>query len=79
MVVSVDSVVFKLLEQYRRANKTCQETCQVGKLLVSHPYEEDAISRLSLYTDSFQLSIFNQHFKNEVTPWIPLTPTFYST
>ena len=28
-----DSVVFKLLQVYRRANKICQETCQ-GKLLV---------------------------------------------
>ena len=33
MVVSTDSVVFKLLELYRRANRTCQETCR-GKLLV---------------------------------------------
>ena len=33
MDVSLDSVVFKLLELYRRANKSCQETCQ-GKLLV---------------------------------------------
>ena len=33
MVVSTDSVVFKLLELYRRANRTCQKTCQ-GKLFV---------------------------------------------
>ena len=33
MVVQIDSVAFKLLELYRRANKTCQETFQ-GKLLV---------------------------------------------
>ena len=32
MVVWTDSVVFKLLELYRRANN-CQETCQ-GKLFV---------------------------------------------
>ena len=33
MFVSTVAVAFKLLELYRRANKTCQETCQ-GKLLV---------------------------------------------
>ena len=27
MVAQIDSVAFKLLELYRRANKTCQETC----------------------------------------------------
>ena len=32
MVVPTDLIVFKLLELYRRANKTCQETSQ-GKLL----------------------------------------------
>ena len=33
MVVCIHSLAFKLLELYRQANKTCQETCR-GKMFV---------------------------------------------
>ena len=48
MVVSKDSFVFTLLEPYRRANITCQETNQ-GKLLVSTELNSRRISYTSTY------------------------------